>query len=67
MPRRTAIAEAGDLINQFFEETKAGYLKDIMATQVMSRRKELLRQLDMFDKVQGRAYAWLTSRGASNG
>ena len=67
MARRTALAEASDLIEQFFKEVKADYMRDIMSTRQMGRRKELLRQIDMFDKVHGRAYDWLTSRGASNG
>ena len=62
MARRTAIAEATDLIDQFFKETKDGYMQDIMATRVMDRRQALLSELDVFDKVAGRYYAWVNSR-----
>jgi len=67
MARRTALAEATKLIEQFFDETLEGYWKDIRATRIDTRRQALMDQVDMFDKVRGRAYAWLTSRGASNG
>ena len=67
MARRTALAEATKLIERFFIETKQGYMKDILATRINTRRQELLAQVDMFDKVEARAYDWLNSQGASNG
>lgn len=62
MARRTAIEEAQRLIERFFKETKDGYMQQIMATRQKGRRAELLKQLDVFDKVEGRAYDWLTSQ-----
>jgi len=62
MARRSAIDEASILIKRFFAETKEGYMAKIMSTRQKGRRAALLRQLDVFDKVEGRAYDWLTSQ-----
>lgn len=53
-------------MQRFFEETKAGLLKDITATRQKPRRAALLAQLDTFDKVEGRFYHWMTSQVSSD-
>ena len=63
MARKTRIQEAEALLTQFFAETKAGIMQDVMKTRQPTRRTHLLAQLDAFDKVEGRYYSWLTSLG----
>ena len=65
MARRTALAEATDLINRFFTETKDGYMKDVLATRIPERRSVLLSEVDVLDKVEGRYYAWINSQRAA--
>ena len=62
MPRKTARAELERQMEQFFDETKAGYMKDVMATRQPARRRALLAEADALDKVKGRFYNWLTGQ-----
>ena len=65
MPRTSTQKQAERLITKFFEEAKAGSMSDVMKTRQPPRRQALLAQLDAFDKVEGRYYAWLTSQEAA--
>jgi len=66
MPRLSTLKQAERHMQRFFEETKAGLLKDITATRQKPRRAALLAQLDTFDKVEGRFYHWMTSQVSSD-
>jgi hypothetical protein len=59
MPRKTAKQETEQTISRFFEEAKAGYMKDILATRQPGRRRALLSEVDALDKVQARFYHWM--------
>ena len=59
MARKSAREEAGKIMKQFVEETKAGYLQDIQATRIPSRRRQLLFELDALDSVAAKLYGWL--------
>jgi hypothetical protein len=62
MARPTALEEGRKLLNQFFDETKAGYMSQIMATRQKQRRAHLLNEMAVFDKVEGKAYDWFNER-----
>ncbi len=59
MPRKTARAEVEQQLTQFFDETKASYVADILKTRQPGRRAALLAEVDALDKVKGRFYYWL--------
>ncbi len=61
MPRKTAREETEKLVAQFIEDSKAGYLSDIQATRVQTRRQQLLYELDALDSVAAKFYKWLNA------
>jgi hypothetical protein len=59
MPRKTAKEEVEAQFDKFFTETRTQLMYEITATRQPTRRSELLKEIDVLERVHGRFYNWV--------